>query len=399
VGSHRPLAALVLAALAASPALAQESAAPGPQITLTSSYTFDTQDVPGEAWTASQSAALGLSGRWGQALKLEGQVNAPFDNSPLTADSLVSQLALTWDINAWSVVTFGKQRLKWGTAKVFSAVDGLEPTYDPLHPRAVLAGVTGMKVEWLPNEWLGLSALVLPAAALADSKTALRADVLWDDTDLSAGAIRSTVSGTRHLAVYADFARFFDRFGLYGEVQAKDARDRAWSFTAPGATLGLAEAAGWTPKATLGLQVEVPVWLDGTLRWVTESHYNGAGFSPAEGDDFRTAWDRRTGATSFSVPPALAGGGVGAFSRHYAYSGVSGIPVTTKLSVGASALAGLDTGFVLARADLGYEVDQSLSASLSYARFDTLPGSGGRASEALLIPQRDQVTLTVAGSF
>jgi hypothetical protein len=386
---------LVTAAITAG---AQDNPGPPPQVTLTSTYGFDAQDVPGAAWTSTQSALLGLSGRWGQALQLEGQVSAPFDASvKLSADDLVSQLALTWDVTPWSVVTFGKQRLKWGTARVFSAVDGLEPTYDPGHPNAVLSGVTGVKLEVLPNEWLGLSALVLPTATLGDSKLAARADVLADDTDLSAGVIRSVTTGTNHWAFYADGARFFDRFGVYGEFQLKDTRDRAWSYSGGAGTLGLS-AGGWTPKATAGLQVEFPVWLNGTLRWLTEYHYNGAGFTDAEASDFRTAWDHRNSATAFSVPSAFASGGVGVFGRHYGYTGLSGIPVTDKLSTGVSVLGGFDTGFLLGRADLAYEVDQNLSVDLTYTRFTSLPGTSG-TSEALFIPQRDEVSLSVTGSF
>ena len=384
---------------AAATLQAQDSPpSPPPQVTLSATYGFDAQNVPNAAWTSTQSAVLGLSGRWGQALKLEGQVSAPFDASvKLSADDLVSQLALTWDVTPWSVVTFGKQRLKWGTARVFSAVDGLEPTYDPVHPNAVLSGVTGVKLEVLPNEWLGLSALALPTAALGDTKLAARADVLVDDTDLSAGVIRSVTGGTNHLAFYADGARFFDRFGVYGEFQLKDTRDRDWSYSGPGGSLGLS-AGGWTPKATVGLQVEFPVWLNGTLRWLTEYHYNGGGFTDTEAADFRTAWDHRGAATAFSVPTALTSGGVGAFGRHYGYLGISGIPVTDKLTTGFSALGGLDTGFWLGRVDLGYEVDQSLSVGLTYSRFATLPGTSG-TSEALLIPQRDEVSLSVTGAF
>lgn len=355
------------------------------QTTLSSSYLFAAQDGS-DGWVTSQAAAVGLSGRWGSSFKLDGQLRAPFDGTPVTADALVQQLTLTWNPSSWAVVTFGKQRLKWGTARVFSAVDGLEPTYDPLHPRAVLDGVTGVKAEVLPTDWLSVSTLILPAPALKNTKEALRFDVLWGEADLSAGVIHEVFEGSDRASFYADYAQFFDRFGFYGEAEVKSFRS-TWG----------SETNRWTPKATLGTQIEFPVWLNGTLRWLTEYHYNGDGFSAAEAEDFAQAWKTRFDpGSTFSFPRGL---GVAAFSRHYGYTGLSGVPVTDKLSLGASALAGLDTGFVLARAEAWYTVDQNLSVGLDYSRFDRWPGGPRRTSEALLVKQTNQVSLTVSGSY
>lgn len=327
-----------------------------PRVALTTSYSFTAWDGPSVDWQSQQSATLGLAGRWGQSLNLEGQVVAPFTKTVLTADGLIRQLALTWNLNSWSVVTFGKQRLKWGTSRVFSAIDGLEPSYDPLHPQAILDGVTGVKTEWLPNDWLSLSVLALPTPKLKDTKWAARADVLWDEWDLSAGAIRSVDTEGNHATVYADFARFFDRFGVYGEAQLKDVQT-----SSPRA------------RTTAGFQIEFPVWLNGTLRWLTEYHYNGEG--------------------------KKAGGSVGTYSYHYGYLGLSGLPVTEKLTLGASLLVGLDTGFGLGSWSAHYEVDQNLSVDLDWRQIGQLPGTADTPNELATLPQRDQVTLTVSASY
>lgn len=383
---RRGLAALWMAAAVG---LSAQDAVPGgnPSTTLTASYSFATQDGS-DGWVTSQAAALGFTGRWGSAFTLEGQLRAPFDGSPVTADALLQQLTLTWNPSAWGVVTFGKQRLKWGTARVFAAVDGLEPSFDPLHPRSVLDGVTGVKVEVLPTDWLSVSALVLPAPILKNTKQALRLDVLWGEADLSAGAIHHVVDETNRTTFYADYAQFFERFGFYAEAEAKSFRS----------TWGVEDADGlWTPKATVGTQIEFPVWLNGTLRWLTEYHYNGDGFTKTEASRFAQAWKTRfdTG-SSFVFPQGLS---VATFSRHYGYTGLSGLPVTQKLSVGASVLTGLDTGFVLARAEAWYSVDQSLSVGLDYSRFDHWPGLPRRVSEDLLVDQTNQISLTVSGSY
>ena len=327
-----------------------------PRVALTASYGFTAWDGPAVDWQGQQRATLGLTSRWGSSLSLEGQLVAPFQKTPLTADALLRQLALTWNLNEWSVITFGKQRLKWGTSRIFSAVDSLEPPYDPLHPEAILDGVTGVKAEFLPNDWLSVSLLALPTTNLYDTKLATRADVLWDEWDFSVGAIRSVDAQGNHTIVYADFARFFERFGVYGEAQLKDLDLPSPKF-----------------RSTLGVQIEAPIWLKGTLRWLTEYHYNGEG--------------------------KKAGGSVGTYSQHYGYTGVSGLPVTEKLTVGSSLLMGLDTGFGLGSFSAHFEVDQNLGLDLEWRKFDQFPGTEGTLSELATLAQRDQVTLTVSASY
>jgi hypothetical protein len=339
--------------LAAATLSADDSPPPVGQFTVSGSYSLTAEGgQDASPWTAGQSAELAVTGRWGQTLHVEGHLTAPFDGTSVTADGLLRQLVLAWSPTPWSVVTFGKQRLKWGSARVLSAISGLEPAYDPLHPAAPLDGVAGVKAEVLPNEWLGVSLLALPAAVLDDSKFAARADVLWADTDLSFGAVAGTVQALTSWngvaavqqkrtqgTVFADASHFFDSFGVYAEVQASRLRDRDWYGTDGAQPLSLMtpEGAPWSLRATAGLQVDTPVWLNGTVTWLTEYRYDGAGFDAAEASSFATAWAHRT-ASTFSPPTGLT---VGTLSKHYAYTGLSGVPVTEKLTAGASVLAGL----------------------------------------------------------
>ena len=412
---ERLVPAGVFLGLLATGVAAQDVPEPAPQTALSASYSFTGQDGKDDpAWSAAQTATVGLTGRWGQGLKLEGRLTAPFDNSALTGDGLVKQLTLTWDVTPWSVVTFGKQRLLWGTARVFSAIDSLQPSSDPVHPNAVLDGVTGVRLDLIPNEWLSASVLALPATLLADSKIATRIDVLWDDTDLSVGAIRSvtqaltgwdgstpTAQKRPHGAFFADVSRFFDRFGLYGEVEVKTFRDQDWYGS--NGTLPVSGSSGadpvWTSKATAGLQVDFPAWLKGTISWLTEYHYNGSGFDAGEAVPFAQAWKQRyplDHPTNFAPPAGLT---VGTFSRHYGFTGLSGIPVTEKLNLGVSALGGLDTGFVLGRLTADYTVDQKLSVNFTYSRFDHLPGTDADAGDLAFLGMKDQVSLTVTGTY
>lgn len=388
--SRALLSALALLIVSYGGSVAAQDA---PLTTVTATYQATVQD--GSDWTTAQAASLGLTARWGSTLRLDGQLRAPFDGSALTADALLQQLSITWNLDSSSVITFGKQRLKWGTARVFSAVDGLEARYDALHPNAVLDGVTGVNAEILPNDWLSLSVLVLPAPTLKNTRQAFRADVLWGEADLSAGVVHGWEGSRQRGSVYADFAWFGERLGLYGEASLKSWRDRAWSYQKGATTLGLAASDAWTPKATLGTQIEFPVWLNGTLRWLSEYHYNGEGFDVGEARDFEKAWSQRTTADHFSVAPGL---GVTTFSRHYAYTGLQGLPITEKLSLAGSGLAGLDTGFFLGRVTADYAVDQGLFVALEYSWLGTLPVADG-ANEDLLVERTNQVVLTVSTSY
>ena len=389
---------------------AQEVPEPPPQTALSASYAFTGQDGKDNAdWSAVQTATVALTGRWGQGLKLEGRLTAPFDGSPLTGDGLLKLLTLTWDVTPWSVVTFGKQRLQWGTARVFSAIDSLQPSYDPVHPDAVLDGVTGVRLDVIPNEWLSASVLALPASLIVDSKVATRIDILWDDTDLSVGAIRSVDkalaqwSGGAPIlekrsrgAFFADASRFFDRFGVYGEVEVKSSRGQDWfGYDGTKAVPGPSPEPVWTPKATVGLQIDFPAWLKGTITWLNEYHYNGSGFDSGEASTFAQAWNHRN-PTNFTPPPGLT---VGNFSQHYGYTGLSGIPVTEKLALGVSALGGLDTGFVLGRITAHYSVDQRLEVNLTYSRFDQIPGANPTTGDLIFLSMRDQISLTVTGTY
>lgn len=396
---------------------AQDTPAPGPtapQLTTSAGWTFGTTDNTRDAtWKTSESAFVGLSARWGSSLTLATTLKSDFSGAPLNADDALDELALTWTANSFSILTVGKQRLSWGTARVFSAIDSLEPPLDPSDPKAKPRGVTGIKAELIPLDWASLWLLALPASRLDDTVLAARFDVLLEEADLSLGAVRSvsrpltgyTSSGPvrdrrESPAFFANFAQFFDRFGLYGEAQLRQGRDRDWFLSdgsPTGTTLAALDAsAPWTLRATGGLQVEVPVWLNGTLRWLTEYHYNGEGFTDGEASDFAAAWPRALVAAPghFIAPSGLF---PGAYRQHYLYTGLSGIPLAEKLTASSSVLAGVG-GLVLVSSSLYWEVGQALGVNLGYDHFDCWSGTPDQ-SELLFLGYRNRVNVSVTAWY
>lgn len=263
----------------------------------------------------AEKAIFGIAARKGNALSLDGRVEARFSGEPLLVDDLVRELALSWTASPLVVLTAGKQKLKWGTAHVFSSIDSLAKPINPLDPQGTDRGVTGLRMDLIPTWWMSLSTLAIPDASYADRSTgAFRAEFLAGETDLSFGALRSVnADGQEEPALFADFARFFDRFGIYGEGQ-------------------ISKKDTWKPSATVGIQVDFPVWLDGTITFLGEYRYQKAN------ED----------------------------AQHMIYAGLSGIPVTRKLTLGLSAIAAPQTDQAVLTANLDWKIDQSMTFETRY---------------------------------
>ncbi len=275
-------------------------------------------------WLTGESVYADISARSGNSLVISARLESDFSGTPVIADKALRELSLSWAPLSTAVITVGKQNLKWGTARVFSSIDGLSPPLDPLNPAGTDRGVTGIRADLIPTWWMSASLLALPAPELNDTRLALRTEFLAGETDLSAGAIRAVnADGDEEPAFFADAARFFDRFGVYGEAR-------------------IVKKSEWEPSVTGGLQIDVPVWLNGTLTFLGEYR-----------------WQRDNKSAS-----------------HMFYTGLSGLPLSRKLLAGASLLAAPEADQAVAGANLNWTINQSMSANLAYEYlFDTLGGS------------------------
>lgn len=326
--------ALSAAALSADEAVADETAAgaavadeiavaveapEGFVTTVSGGFSFEAYDPLGGGgrWRTNATGTLGLAAKRGNEFSLDMQVEVPCTGDALAAD-VIDVLAFSWSPAPVVMLTAGKQNLKWGTARVFSSIEKLAPPIDPLDPQQSRRGITGVRADIIPTWWLSFSAVAIPSAAsggyLDETTLAARAEILAGETDLSAGGISCIdLDGSRETAFFMDFARFFDRFGVYGETQ-------------------IIAKASPLAAATGGVQIDIPVWLDGTATFLCEYRWTN--------DD------------------AKAG--------HQGYAGFSGIPLGRRVNLALSLLAAPEADQAVIGASLGWKIRQGFVASLGW---------------------------------
>ncbi len=281
-------------------------------------FNLEAYEIPGSGgeWGTSEKVALEISVRRGNSLVIRAGVESDFSGKPLSADSVLRELSLSWQAGPAVIAVAGKQSLKWGTARVFSSIAGLTVPLDPLRPAETERGVTGVRLDILPTWWASLSILALPAPALNDSTAALRAEFLVGETDLAFGLIRSVnADGAETPALCADAAHFFERFGIYGEGQ-------------------LTYTQKWEPALTGGIQVDIPAWLNGTITALAEYR-----------------WKPEVSETSSML-----------------YAALSGIPLSNKVTSRLSLLYAPSGGEMVTGGSLYWKIDQTLNAALGYEK-------------------------------
>lgn len=309
---------LILAALFATPAFAEDF-----MTTVSGGFDITSYDALGGSnrWQSKESGNLGVTARHGNEFSLAAKIDVPYSGEPLAADNVIDELAISWSPAPVVMLTAGKQNLKWGTARVFSSIDRLVPPLDPLDPGRTRRGVTGIRADIIPTWWLNISTVAIPPSAAGGyvdkSTLAFRTEILAGETDLSFGAIRSVAEdGDEEPAIFADFARFFDRFGVYGEAQVVLNRNTETS-------------------ATGGIQIDIPAWLKGTITCLGEYRYNSKEQSAA----------------------------------HQLYVGLSGIPISRRLSAGLSVLTAPEEKQAYQSvfgADLDWKISQTINANLEW---------------------------------
>lgn len=356
-------AVALMAAVLASPAFAEGTATetiPDKRLTTTVSGSYDIvsfDELGGSGrWKTAQTGTVGLTARAGNEFSLAARLEAPYTNAALTADDVVDELAVSWTPAPVLALTGGKQILKWGTARALSSIDRLAPPLDPLDPAKSRRGVTGFRADLIPTWWLSVSAVAVPplldGGYLDTTTLALRAEVLAGETDLSFGAIRSVnEDGDEEPAIFADAARFFDRFGVYGESQLVFADEREIS-------------------ATGGVQVDIPAWLNGSITCLGEYRY-------------------------LSEDGAVA---------HQLFAGVSGIPITRRLTTGVSILAapeqesGTRARQAVLGAGLDWKISQSVGASVDW-KYLVDGKTGGTQLVPIFTANRQSVAASVSARY
>lgn len=366
-------------------------------------------------FTLRQDMEASLVARFGQAATLDASLaldtSRDYAKNPLAPDELVSQLSLSFRPIPFLALTAGKQRLSWGSARALGSIDRLESLPDPVPgaSKSRLPGTIGLKGDFIATGELAVSFFAAPNREPEWSSGAMRLEALLGELDVGLGATtfaydrltgysvvsRSAVTErSRRWACFADAAWFGDLAGVYAEFQAANARSTQWAWLDGGAVRGESANSAesdWIFKITAGTQVDVPVWLDGTMRIIAEWHFDGDGLAVDEMGRLAAAAEGKT------LLHADAGISSGAVSRHNAYLGVSGVPIVRKLRFGCGALAAPETGFAVVSASLSWDVTNELGISLAWSQARNWFGSA--VSEESLFPWRNRVSLSFGAAF
>ena len=300
----------------------------------------------------------------GNILKANGFLEAVYDENkapePLTAEELIKELSLSWMISPSFIATVGKQKLEWGVARAFPSIDSLEALTSVSEPseKAIPRGLTGFKLDIIPSWFWSFSLLAVPEPRLRESILACRFEFLVLDADISFGAIRSVKDRNEEPAFFIDAAWFSDFIGFYSEGQVKYKKIAAGAFS-------------WEPAITAGLQVEVPAWLNGRIRFIGEYKWQN---------------ERKK-------------------DRHLLYFGASGIPLSSKIDASLSFICAPQSIEVnengvlesLSRFSISHAVKQKLFLNASYSYASGLENSD--SPFPLFSASRHSVSCSISAFF
>lgn len=325
--------------------------APGLESTLGAGFIFDAAARSASAsWLSTERIWLDLSLRHGNVFKFNGYLEASYGDEapdPLQADRLIRELSLAFNLGHWGMATAGKQRLEWGTARVFSSIDTLEAPIDPADPDTPRRGVTGLRIDIFPTWFLGITALAVPARELENTLYAGRLELLVVDADIGCGAIRAIgADGREEPVLFADFAWFGRHIGVYGEGRIR-------------------YADSWQQSVTGGLQYETAAWLNGTLRFVGEYRW-------------RPEHQR---------------------SSHLWYGGISGIPLTVKTTCSISALAAPVAGEYLTTFSIDHRLNQTLTLRARYDLAQGQDSAPGPDSIPIFSADTQRISVSISAWF
>lgn len=376
------------------------------------SYGLEASDRPpapgSPSWSALQTLSLALHFQYKSDLSLVSELSTHLDAAaPPSWDRVIGQLFLTFHPTAYLSLSVGRQRQSWGSARIFAAVDKLDPVANALSATPALSGVSGVKAVLIPNEWLSLSGLFMPEADLRWSRAAFKADVLvLGEIDLGVGAIKynfthRTASGSGfgaelwdRWAFLADGAWFWDRFGFFGEMLWRPSRDKEYSINGSSLTGGLDSP---VLRAAGGIQMSLPSWNDfPEMTLLAEYFYNQDGFDPGEARAFANLYKPNRNSPGLVLPSRI--GHFGEFRQHYAYVGLSDVPLTEELGLSSSVSVNLETWSGRLSIGAGWTIDKRVRVNIGWERFGSLRGEE-ELSELLFFDERNLIRLSVNSGF
>lgn len=364
-------------------------------------------------WSVAQEAGLSVNVRSERGFELLANFVLPVDlDQNLSSRTVIQQLSVRIAPSDRVTIIGGKQRLDWGTALIFSAIDTLEPRANPLDVRPLPPGVSGLKAVVIPNDWLSLSVVVLPSSEARWSRTAARVDFVAEDAglDLGFGAVRYVFADRdvapgadpvkrARLALLSDGAWSSGDLVLYEELQLRRGREAGYRLPGMASFSDLDDGARPVFRGVAGVSYQLGVGLSRSVNLVAEYLYNGDGFSTGEARAFAAdlaAWDAAGRPAGSDLPALLQG--IGGFRRNYASFGMQNLAVRRYLLLSVNGIVGVDTLFSRFAGTVEWVPTQGTAVSARYEHFTSLAASS-RPSELLMIPFRHRLTATFSTTF
>jgi hypothetical protein len=293
-----------------------------------------------------------------------------------TFDNDIRQFYITAIPVSWLSLTLGKQRLKWGTARVFNTIDKLEDAGNPFSAEELSEGIAGIKSIIMPADWLSLSLVIKPETELKWIRAAFRFDFLLNNTDLGIGIIKynfnritqdSVCYDKQHrAAVFFDVVRYFGSIGFYSEVMFRYSREMEYAFeTLPGSYSFNDPDFENTPvfRTACGIHYQMPV--KPKMNIILEYLFNSEGFTDSEAEKFWSLYKTASAGNpdgTHLLPDNLYK--FGYFRKHYLFFGITDIEIQDSLSLGFSVLANLETAFFTFIPEIGFNINRKIYFSL-----------------------------------
>jgi len=362
----------------------------------------DAAASPWSSFGVAQEGGFSLNARSPRGLEALVDIVVPLDvDREITPEALAAQLYVRASPAPGVSVAAGRQRLNWGTARIFSPIDTLEIRANPLDLRPFLPGLAGLKVDVFPNESFGLSLVALPASDIRWSRAAVRVELLLEGVglDLGFGLVKYGDPGlSDRVALLGDGAWSIGPLVLYEEIQLRWGRSSGYLFPGMLAVEDLGGAGEPVVRAAAGVTLPVDLGLTRPQTLLVEYFFNGDGLTPDEARTFASryvAWQGAGAPAGAALPGAFAS--LGGLRRHYAAAAFRDIALDRFLLLGVTAIYGIDSMLGWLAVELEWEVAQGTSFGL---RCET--GHAFRPDEPtdlLLIPFRNRITLSVTTGY
>jgi hypothetical protein len=391
--------------LAALLVLARPAAGQGTEIWGDAYYQAAAVDAAGSPLTSlgvAQEGGLSLNVRSATGLEFLADFVVPLEiDRELSPGALVPQLFVRASPAPGVSISAGRQRLNWGTAKVFAPIDLLETRTNPLDLRPRLAGVSGVKVDIFPDDLFGVSLAALPASDLRWSRAAAKVELLSENEgiDVGLGIVKyGDADSSDRVGFTSDAAWTLGPVVIYDEVQLRWGSESGYQF--PGMP-GLEDRGGGNEpvlRGAAGLMFSVDLGLTRPAGVLVEYFYNGDGLTDAEARLFASryaAWQAAGYPDGAVLPAAFAA--LGGLRRHYAAVALRDIALDRLLLLGVTGIVGIDSLLGWLAVDLEWKVTQGTSFGLRCELGHAFQADA--PTDLLLVPFRNRLTLSVTTSY